>query len=358
MKVCINCGATKPDDAIFCGNCGTKFPEAQSNDTIRTSSASSMKNVCVLPIEDVFEITGRGVVVVGRIVCGIISTGDIVDIVYANGKTIQTEIIGIEMFKKILTKAQAGDNVGLFLKNVTKADVANAHAIVTRGANLFHKSFTANITITDKLNSLVFNNCCLAFVLLSPKSKIVSKGMMIFVDTNIECVKPGANVDVKVTLDEPCIMVEGGAVGMYGNEFMGNGKVTSIIETSENTHNQIPTPKFSPQPEKQINSQAQYQIQPLNEFFNNLLKEKGLTNLEHSVKQSMIAEMTTLLMDQINKAAIMKLSEEQADKLARLIDDPNFTNEKMTEFIVNSGVNLTEVTLDTMLKFRELYLGK
>lgn len=98
-------------------------------------------------------------------------------------------------------------------------------------------------------------------------------------------------------------------------------------------------------------------MQSVDEFIEGLLIDKGITNIEPEIKEDLVADMKTRLLDQINKAAIMQLSEEKADELAKLVDDPAFTNEKMTEFMTNSGVNLTEVTLDTMLKFRNFYLG-
>lgn len=98
-------------------------------------------------------------------------------------------------------------------------------------------------------------------------------------------------------------------------------------------------------------------MQNIDEFIENLLVDKGITGLDPETKTDLINDMRTRLLDQINKAAIMQLSEEKADELNNLIDDPDFTSEKMTEFMVNSGVNLTEVALDTMLKFRNFYLG-
>ncbi|MDO4507935.1 MAG: hypothetical protein Q4B65_00885 [Candidatus Saccharibacteria bacterium] len=98
-------------------------------------------------------------------------------------------------------------------------------------------------------------------------------------------------------------------------------------------------------------------MQSVDEFIESLLRDKGITDIEPDIKEELVADMKTRLMDQINKAAVMQLSEEKADELARLINDPNFTNEQMTEFMMNSGVNLTEVTVDTMLKFRNFYLG-
>lgn len=97
-------------------------------------------------------------------------------------------------------------------------------------------------------------------------------------------------------------------------------------------------------------------MQNLDEFIENLLNEKGI-EVEPDIKEELKADMKAKLLDQINRAAIQSLSEEKAEELAKLVEQPDFTNEKMTEFIQNSGVNLTEVALDTMLKFRSFYLG-
>ncbi len=99
------------------------------------------------------------------------------------------------------------------------------------------------------------------------------------------------------------------------------------------------------------------QIMTIDDLVEDILNKKG-ENIDPDIRQAMADDMKKRLIDQINRAAIMQLSEEKADELTRLIDNPNFTNEDMTQFMVNSGVNLMEVTLDTMLKFRELYLGK
>ena len=99
------------------------------------------------------------------------------------------------------------------------------------------------------------------------------------------------------------------------------------------------------------------EIQKIDEFIESILDEKGITDIEPDVRSELVEDMKKRLLDQINKAAIMKLSEEKAAELATLVDDPNFTNEKMTEFMQNSGVNLSEVALETMLQFRSLYLG-
>lgn len=98
-------------------------------------------------------------------------------------------------------------------------------------------------------------------------------------------------------------------------------------------------------------------MQNVDDFIENLLIEKGITDVEPDIKQELKNDMKKRLLDQIDKAAVMQLSEEKATELAQKIEDPDFTNEQMTEFMQNSGVNLAEVALDTMLKFRNFYLG-
>ncbi|MBQ3320983.1 hypothetical protein IJH72_01985 [Candidatus Saccharibacteria bacterium] len=99
------------------------------------------------------------------------------------------------------------------------------------------------------------------------------------------------------------------------------------------------------------------EMQSIDDFIESILRDKGMIELDPEVKAELKEDMVKRLTDQINKAAIMQLSEEKTAELNRLIDDPNFTDEKMTEFMKNSGVNLTQVALETMLKFRGLYLG-
>lgn len=98
-------------------------------------------------------------------------------------------------------------------------------------------------------------------------------------------------------------------------------------------------------------------MESVDQFIEQLLIDKGVADLEPKVKGELMADMKQRLMDQIDKAAVMELSEEKAAELAEKIDDPAFTNEKMTEFMQASGVDLTQVAIETMLKFRNFYLG-
>lgn len=99
------------------------------------------------------------------------------------------------------------------------------------------------------------------------------------------------------------------------------------------------------------------EMQTIDEFIDSILNEKGITDVDPEIRTELVEDMKKRLLDQINKAAVMKLSEEKAAELAKLVDDPDFTDEKMAEFMQSSGVNLAEVALDTMLKFRGFYLG-
>ena len=98
-------------------------------------------------------------------------------------------------------------------------------------------------------------------------------------------------------------------------------------------------------------------MQNIDEFIESLLNDKGITNVEPEIRESLKADMKKRLEDQINRAAVEALSAEKADELAKLVESPDFSTEKMTEFMQNSGVNLTEVALETMLRFRSFYLG-
>lgn len=99
------------------------------------------------------------------------------------------------------------------------------------------------------------------------------------------------------------------------------------------------------------------EMQTIDEFIDSILNEKGITDVDPEIRTELVEDMKKRLLEQINKAAVMRLSEEKAAELAKLVEDPNFTDEKMAEFMKTSGVNLSEVALDTMLKFRGFYLG-
>ena len=98
-------------------------------------------------------------------------------------------------------------------------------------------------------------------------------------------------------------------------------------------------------------------MQSVDDFIEQLITEKGITGLEPEVMSELKKDMKERLLDQIDHAAIMQLSDEKADELVAKLDDPNFTNDDMADFMEKSGVDLTQVALETMLQFRNLYLN-
>ena len=99
-------------------------------------------------------------------------------------------------------------------------------------------------------------------------------------------------------------------------------------------------------------------MQSVDDFINTLLDEKGISDVEPEIREELKEDMKARLMEQINRAAIMQLPEDKATELAEKVDDPEFNDEKMAEFMKESGVDLAGVTLDTMLQFRNFYLDQ
>lgn len=99
------------------------------------------------------------------------------------------------------------------------------------------------------------------------------------------------------------------------------------------------------------------EMQNIDDFIETILVDKGTTELDEGAKSELVNDMKERLIDQINQAAVKQLSEDKAAELATLVDDPEFTDEKLTEFIQNAGVNISEIALNTMLRFRESILN-
>ena len=104
----------------------------------------------LMPVEDVFSITGRGTVVTGRIERGVIKTGEVVDIIGIKEKPTTTTVTGVEMFRKILDDGQAGDNVGLLLRGVKREDVERGQVIIKPGTNTPHTEFEGQVYVLSK----------------------------------------------------------------------------------------------------------------------------------------------------------------------------------------------------------------
>jgi len=104
----------------------------------------------LMPIEDVFTITGRGTVVTGRIERGIVKTSETVDIVGIHDKKMTTTVTGVEMFRKILDEGRAGDNVGLLLRGIKREEVERGQVVIKPGTTTPHTEFEAQVYILSK----------------------------------------------------------------------------------------------------------------------------------------------------------------------------------------------------------------
>lgn len=122
--------------------------------------------------------------------------------------------------------------------------------------------------------------------------------------------------------------------------------------------NQTQAPKPGPNQSQPVQTQnPQSPDQAIDTFIEDLLVERGITDIPEDIHADVVADLKETLLRQIDKEAILRLSEEKATELSNKLDDPNFTPEDMAAFIRDAGVNLTEVALDTMIKFRGFYLG-
>ena len=97
---------------------------------------------------------------------------------------------------------------------------------------------------------------------------------------------------------------------------------------------------------------------PLDQFADALLTEKGITGLDENTRLGVIAEIKSALVEQINRAILMQLPEEKLDELNEKMDSGHFSNTDMQNFVVNCGVNINQITAETMLKFKAFYLGQ
>ena len=162
----------------------------------------------LMPIEDVFSITGRGTVATGRIEAGVINTGDPVDIVGMGDEKLTSTITGVEMFRKILDRGEAGDNVGLLLRGIEKTDIKRGMVIAKKDSVKPHKKFKAEVYILSKEEGgrhTPFHNK------YRPQFYVRTTDVTgeIFLPEGVEMVMPGDNLTITVELLQPIALNEG-----------------------------------------------------------------------------------------------------------------------------------------------------
>jgi elongation factor Tu len=193
----------------------------------------------IMPIEDVFSITGRGTVVTGRIEGVKVKVGDTVEIV-GLADTTSTTVTGVEMFRKLLDEGQAGDNVGVLLRGTKKEEVERGQVLAAPGSITPHTKFEAQVYVLSKeeggRHTPFFNNYRPQFYFRTTDvTGAVSCRM------GVEMVMPGDNTEMTVELIQPIAMDEGLKFAIReGGRTVGAGRVTKIIEWPRHTRQDRP----------------------------------------------------------------------------------------------------------------------
>ena len=184
----------------------------------------------LMPIEDIFTITGRGTVVTGRVERGQLNVNDDVEIIGIKDKATTTTVTGIEMFRKLLDYTEAGDNCGLLLRGIKREDVERGQVIIKPGAYTPHTEFEGSVYVLSKdeggRHTPFFDNYRPQFYFRTTDVTGVVK-----LPEGVEMVMPGDNVDMSVTLIQPVAMDEGLRFAIReGSRTVGAGRVTKIIK--------------------------------------------------------------------------------------------------------------------------------
>ena len=184
----------------------------------------------LMPVEDVFTITGRGTVATGRIETGIANTGDAVDIIGMGADKLTSTITGVEMFRKILDRGEAGDNVGLLLRGIDKADIRRGMVIVKPGSVKPHAKFKAEVYILKKeeggRHTPFHNNYRPQFYV-----RTTDVTGTISLPAGVEMVMPGDNLTINVELLSPIALSVGLRFAIReGGRTVGAGQVTEILD--------------------------------------------------------------------------------------------------------------------------------
>jgi elongation factor Tu len=183
----------------------------------------------LMPVEDVFTITGRGTVATGRIETGVINSNDAVEIIGMGEEKLTSTVTGVEMFRKILDYGEAGDNVGLLLRGIDKKDIRRGMVIVKPGSIKAHKKFKAEVYVLKKeeggRHTPFHNKYRPQFYLRT--TDVTGE---ITLEAGREMVMPGDNVTITVELHAPVAMDKGLRFAMReGGRTVGAGQVTEIL---------------------------------------------------------------------------------------------------------------------------------
>ena len=184
----------------------------------------------IMPVEDVFSITGRGTVATGRVEAGTLHVGEEVEIVGIKEETMKTVVTGIEMFRKLLDEAQAGDNIGALLRGIQRTEIERGQVLAQPGTIKCHTKFTAQVYVLTKdeggRHTPFFNNYRPQFYFRTTDVTGVCN-----LPENVEMCMPGDNVEMRIELIHPIAMDQGLTFAIReGGRTVGSGRVATIIE--------------------------------------------------------------------------------------------------------------------------------
>ena len=182
----------------------------------------------MMPVEDVFSITGRGTVATGRVERGEVTVGDTVDIIGIVEEAKQTTVTGVEMFRKLLDYAQAGDNIGALLRGVAREDIQRGQVLAKPGTIVPHTNFTSEVYVLSKeeggRHTPFFSNYRPQFYF-----RTTDVTGVIELPEGVEMVMPGDNIEMTVELIAPIALEEGTRFSIReGGRTVGSGVVASI----------------------------------------------------------------------------------------------------------------------------------
>ena len=184
----------------------------------------------IMPVEDVFTITGRGTVATGRVESGVLHINEPVEIVGIKEESMNTVVTGIEMFRKMLDEAQAGDNIGALLRGVNRSDIERGQVLAKPGSVTCHKKFTALVYVLTKdeggRHTPFFNNYRPQFYF-----RTTDVTGVISLPEGTEMCMPGDNVEMTIELIHPIAMDQGLTFAIReGGRTVGSGRVATVIE--------------------------------------------------------------------------------------------------------------------------------
>ncbi|MBH1941608.1 elongation factor Tu [Mobilitalea sibirica] len=184
----------------------------------------------LMPVEDVFSITGRGTVATGRVERGVLHVSEEVEIVGIKEETRKVVVTGIEMFRKLLDEAQAGDNIGALLRGVQRTEIERGQVLCKPGSIKCHKKFTAQVYVLTKeeggRHTPFFNNYRPQFYFRTTDVTGVCN-----LPEGVEMCMPGDNIEMSIELIHPIAMEQGlGFAIREGGRTVGSGKVATIVE--------------------------------------------------------------------------------------------------------------------------------